>query len=76
MFTNEHGFDASIITLIDEGKAPLRDDVVVTLFDDQVTIEQHDAEQDRTHRITLSLTQFQDMRAALHLPEGSFRRQD
>ncbi|MEO0388521.1 MAG: hypothetical protein AAF281_13520 [Pseudomonadota bacterium] len=73
MFTNEHDFDASVITLIDEGPAPLREDVVVTIYEDQVTVEQHDHEQGITETITLSLGQFNDLRAALNLPEGSYR---
>ncbi|MEO0912778.1 MAG: hypothetical protein AAFY59_07295 [Pseudomonadota bacterium] len=74
MFTNEHDFDASVITLIDEGSSALREDVIVTLFDDQVTIEQYDAETEMRRTITLSLTQFTDLRTALNLPEGTYRR--
>ncbi|QHQ35786.1 hypothetical protein [Algicella marina] len=74
MFTNEHDFDASVITLIDEGKAPLREDVVVTLFDDQVTIMQVDDDTEEERVITLSLSQFNDLRTALNLPEGTYRR--
>ncbi len=74
MFTNEHDFDASVITLIDEGKKVLQEDVIVTLFDDQVTIEQYDAETELRRVITLSLTQFNDLRTALNLPEGTYRQ--
>lgn len=73
MFTNEHDFDASVITLIDEGAPHLQEDVVVTIFDDQVTIVQHDHDMDQTQTVTLSLQQFTDLRAALNLPEGSYR---
>ncbi|MEM1267493.1 MAG: hypothetical protein AAGI50_15915 [Pseudomonadota bacterium] len=74
MFTNEHEFDASVITLIDEDGPRLREDVVVTFYEDQVTIEQHDHDRDVTSLITLSLGQFNDLRAALNLPEGTYRR--
>jgi len=39
MFTIEHEFDASVITLIDEGKSPLREDVTVQAFASVVTFE-------------------------------------
>jgi hypothetical protein len=75
MFTIEHDFDATVITLIDEGAAPLQDDVVVTAFEDCVTVEQHDSRAGRLHRITLSPAQVADLAAALNLPEGSYRLQ-
>lgn len=73
MFTIEHEFDASIVTLVDEGPKPLKDDVVIAAFDDCVTVEQHDGRTDRTHKITLSIAQVRDLQAALDLPEGSYR---
>ncbi len=73
MFTIEHEFDGSVVTLVDEGEKPLREDVVIIAFDDCVTIEQHDARVDRTQRITLSLSQVRDLQAALNLPEGTYR---
>lgn len=76
MFTNEHGFDASVITLVDEGAAPLREDVVITVHDTQVTIEQFDARGDQTQRIVLSMEQLQDLKEALNLPEGVYQRQE
>ena len=73
MFTIEHDFDATVVTLVDEGQAPLSEDVIVNAFDNCVTIEQHDARTDRTTRITLSLSQLQDLGAALDLPEGMYQ---
>ncbi|MGB0506208.1 MAG: hypothetical protein ACPGGK_08425 [Pikeienuella sp.] len=73
MFTVEHEFDASVVTLVDEGETPLKDDVVITVFDDCITVTQHDNRTDRTATITLSLTQARDLQAALNLPEGSYR---
>lgn len=73
MFTIEHEFDATVVTLVDEGAPPLKDDVAINAFDDCVTIEQHDARTDRTHVVTLSFAQLRDLQAALDLPEGSYR---
>ena len=42
MFTIEHQFDATVITLIDEGDAPLAQDVIVEAYEDCVVIEQLD----------------------------------
>lgn len=72
MFSIEHEFDATVVTLVDEGKAPLGEDVVINLFEDCVTVEQFDARQNITQKITLSMTQLQDLSAALDLPEGVY----
>ena len=73
MFTIEHEFDASVITLIDEGDAPLVEDVTINTFASCVTIEQVNPRNDQVQRITLSLAQLRDLEAALDLPEGSYR---
>ena len=73
MFTIEHDFDATVITLIDEGTPHLREDITINAFDDCVTIEQADARNDVVQTITLSLTQLRDLSAALNLPEGIYR---
>ena len=73
MFTIEHDFDATVITLVDEGAAPLHEDVTVTAFAECVTVEQYDAQADRVMKITLSPTQLRELRAALNLPEGIYR---
>lgn len=73
MFTIEHEFDASVITLVDEGSAPLREDVTVQAFDSEITFEQWDPRTDRISRITLSPEQLRDLTAALNLPEGIYR---
>ena len=74
IFTIEHEFDASVITLVDEGARHLQDDVTITSFEDCVTIEQFDNRLDRSHKITLSIGQLKDLAAALDLPEGIYRR--
>lgn len=73
MFTIEHDFDATVITLIDEGDAPLREDVTIEAFEDCVVLEQLDPRTDEPMRLTLSMAQLRDLAAALNLPEGSYR---
>lgn len=75
MFTIEHDFDATIITLVDEGRAPLQEDVVIHAFEECVTVEQYDPRTDRVSKITLSMEQLADMGAALNLPEGVYARE-
>lgn len=76
MFTIEHEFDATVVTLVDEGTAPLNEDVVVNAFEDCVTLEQVDPRTDTVVRITLSFAQLRDLEAALDLPEGVYRIKD
>ena len=73
MFTIEHEFDASVITLVDEGDTPLREDVVVQAFDSEITFEQWDPRTDKVSKITLSPEQLKDLTVALNLPEGIYR---
>lgn len=72
MFTIEHEFDATVITLMDDGARPLQEDVVINSFAECVTVEQFDARTDRVHKITLSPEQLRDLAAALDLPEGVY----
>lgn len=73
MFTIEHEFDATVVTLVDDGARPLQEDVTISAFEDCVTVEQLDTRSDRVQKITLSLAQLRDLRAALDLPEGSYK---
>lgn len=76
MFTIEHEFDATVITLVDEGDdetMPLQEDVIIEAFEDCVVIRQVDEQTDEPVAITLSMAQLQDLAAALNLPEGSYR---
>lgn len=73
MFTIEHEFDSTVITLVDEGSAPLQEDVVINSFAECVTLEQLDPRTDRMQRITLSPEQLRDLGAALNLPEGIYQ---
>ena len=74
MFSIEHEFDASVITLVDDGPAPLQEDVVINAFAECITVEQYDPRTDRVEKITLSISQLNDLSAALDLPEGVYRR--
>lgn len=74
MFTIEHEFDATIITLVDEGRAPLQEDVAVNAFAECITVEQLDPRTETVQKITLSPGQVRDLAAALDLPEGVYAR--
>lgn len=71
MFTIEHEFDHTAITLIDEGEEPRAEDATILAFEDCVVIEQLD-HMDEPVRITLSLAQVRDLAQALNLPEGVY----
>jgi len=73
MFTIEHLFDATLVTLVDEGDPALREDVKIRVTEDYVSVEQYDAMHDEVKAVTLSMSQLRDLRAALNLPEGSYR---
>lgn len=73
MFTIEHEFDATVITLVDEGSSYLQGDVTVTAFEDCITLVQVDPRSDREQTITLSMQQVSDLVASLNLPEGAYR---
>ncbi len=74
MFTIEHEFDSTVITLVDEGAdLPLQEDVILNAFEDCVTLDQFDPRTDEVVQITLSMGQVRDLAAALNLPEGSYR---
>ena len=75
MFSIEHEFDATVVTLVDEPPAPLAEDVVIHLFEECVTVEQYDPRTDSMMKITLSTAQVQDLAAALDLPEGVYMLQ-
>ena len=74
MFSIEHEFDATVVTLVDDGEAPLLEDVIVTSFEECITVEQYDPRTDRVNKITLSIAQMRDLAAAISLPEGVYTR--
>jgi hypothetical protein len=73
MFTIEHEFDSTVITLVDEDGPHFGEDVIINAFDDCVTLEQHEPTTDRVMRVTLSMSQLRDLAAALDLPEGVYK---
>jgi len=73
MFTIEHDFDATVVTLVDEGPSHLQEDVIVHAFEDVVTVEQFNPRTDRVEKVSLSIAQLRDLSAALDLPEGLYR---
>lgn len=73
MFTIEHDFDATVITLVDEGSPHLEEDVTIQAFSECVTIEQLDPRRDEVVKIVLSMAQLRELAAALNLPEGVYR---
>ncbi|SMX46934.1 hypothetical protein [Maliponia aquimaris] len=76
MFTVEHEFDATVVTLVDEGETPLQEDVVISSFEECVTVEQYDPRTDQMQKITLSIAQMRDLVAAVSMPEGIYRRDE
>ncbi len=74
MFSIEHEFDATVVTLVDEGSKPLQEDVVVSSFEECVTVEQFDPRTETSQKITLSISQMRDLVAAVTLPEGVYTR--
>ena len=74
MFSIEHEFDSTVITLVDEGTAQLQEDLIINSFSECVTIEQYDARTDKINKITFSMAQLKDLNAAINLPEGVYTR--
>ena len=73
MFTIEHEFDATVVTLVDEGETPLFEDITINAFEDCVTLTQVDPRTDMPVTVTFSMSQLRDLSMALDLPEGSYR---
>ena len=72
MFTIEHEFDATVVTLVDDGASPLQEDIIISAFEDCVTVAQYDPRTDQVQNLTLSMAQLRDLQAALDLPEGTY----
>lgn len=73
MFSIEHEFDSTVITLVDEGQSPVQEDVIINAFGECITLEQFHPALERAEKITLSIEQVRDLAAALDLPEGVYR---
>ena len=73
MFTIEHDYDSTVITLVDDGEVPLREDVRISAFEDCIIVSQIDPRTYIPVTITMSMAQLRDLSLALDLPEGSYR---
>jgi hypothetical protein len=73
MFSIEHDFDSTVITLVDDGARAMSEDITVCAFEDCVTVEQYDPRREDVIRITFTMDQVRDLAAALNLPEGVYR---
>ena len=76
MFSIEHEFDCTVITILDEGSKQLTEDITVTNFEECTTLEQYDPISDRINKITFSNSQISDLVAAIELPEGFYSRSE
>ena len=76
MFTIEHEFDCTVVTLMDEGEGFLQEDVVINGFEECITIQQFDPKTNGMQTVTMSITQMKDLAAAISLPEGIYSRTD
>ena len=72
MFSIEHEFDCTVITILDEGSKQLTEDISITNFEECTTLEQYDPVNDRINKITFSKSQLADLAAAIKLPEGLY----
>ncbi|MFQ3183837.1 MAG: hypothetical protein ACI9RO_000411 [Alteromonas macleodii] len=73
MFTIEHDYDSTVITLVDDGEVPLREDVKISAFEDCIIVNQIDPHTYDPVTIKMSMAQLRDLSSALDLPEGSYR---
>lgn len=71
MYTVEHEFDATIITVLDE--AGIYEDVEVVLDEETVYMRQWDEDLGKYEMLILSYQQFLDIAASLHSKEGMFK---
>ena len=74
MFSIEHEFDSTIITLVDEGTDQLQEDLIINSFSECLTSEQYDKRTDKINKITFSMSQLKDLSATINLPEGVYTR--
>ena len=70
MFSVEHEFDSTSITVLDDSGE--QEDVAVILFDDVVYIRQYIEDTDMASVITMTPKMFAEMIEAYNCGEGSF----
>jgi len=71
MFTIEHEFDHTVITVLDDTGD--HEDLEVQFDEHTVFLRQWDEVLGLFHVIEVSLTQFEELIAALNKPEGAYR---
>ena len=71
-FSIEYEFDATVLTIVDEGTASLQEDIIVTSFAECITIEQHDPKLNQLQKVTFWTTQIRYLAATILLPEGIY----
>ena len=72
MFSIEHKFNTTVITLGEEGTTPLQENVNVNGHEECITVQQYNPCHDRMQMVTLSIAQMHDLVAAISLPEGVY----
>ena len=70
MFSVEHDFDNTTVTVLDDGGE--QEDVAVILFDDLVYIRQYVEDTDLASVVTMTPKMFAEMIEAYNRGEGSF----
>jgi hypothetical protein len=70
MFSVEHEFDSTTITILDDSGE--QEDVATIFFDDLVYIRQYIEDTDMASIITMTPKMFQELMAAWNSSEGSF----
>ena len=70
MFSVEHEFDSTTVTILDDGGE--QEDVAVILFDDLVYIRQYVEDTDLASIITMTPKMYKELMAAWNQHEGSF----
>jgi len=72
MYTVEFDHDEITITIVDD--TANHEDVIINSFDDIVYIRQWDEELNMMQAIEMSVTQWEELIAAIDSPEGAFIR--
>lgn len=70
MFSVEHEFDSTTVTVLDDGGE--EEDVAVILFDDVVYIRQYYEDTDMAAIISMTPKMFAELISAWNSPEGSY----
>lgn len=70
MFSVEHEFDSTTVTVLDDSGE--EEDVAVILFDDVVYIRQYYPDTDQAAVISMTPKMYKELMAAWNMHEGSF----